>query len=94
VAPSATFWESDGGKGPERVRVVLGDGRSLEGYKRESTSANPELVILDVIAAFDKQGNESAPRPSDSFILRSEISSMETIDDASEIPFMQKVDDS
>jgi hypothetical protein len=65
-----------------RVRLQLEDGRSLEGFARESGSTNPELVILDVVAAFDPNGNGTAPKPSDSFILRSEIASMQRIDDS------------
>jgi hypothetical protein len=48
---------------------------------RESNSTNGELVILNVVAAFDAKGNDEARRPSDSFILRSEIASMQRLDD-------------
>jgi hypothetical protein len=70
------------GAAPARVRLQLEDGRSLEGFTRESGSADSELVILDVIATFDHNGKEAPPRPSDSFILRSEIASMHRIKDS------------
>jgi hypothetical protein len=66
---------------PERVRLQLADGRCLEGYKRNSPSTSPHLVILDILAAFDQDGNAAPTRPSDSFILESEISSIQRIDD-------------
>jgi hypothetical protein len=67
---------------PSRVRLQLEDGRLLEGFTRKSSSTNPDLVILDVVATFDPNGKEEPPRPSDSFILRSEIASMQRIDDS------------
>jgi hypothetical protein len=70
------------GAAPSRVRLQLEDGRSLEGFTRESSSTNPELVILDVVTTFDPNGNEAPPKPSDSFILRSEIESMQRMDDS------------
>jgi hypothetical protein len=73
--------EPSDGAAASRVRLQLEDGRSLEGFARESGSTNTELVILDVVAAFDPNGNDEAPRPSDSFILRSEIASMQRLDD-------------
>ncbi len=66
----------------ERVRLQLADGRSLEGYKRNSPSTSPHLIILDILAAFDPNGNAAPTRPSDSFILESEISSIQRIDDS------------
>jgi hypothetical protein len=66
----------------ERVRLRLADGRSLEGYKRNSPSTSPHLIILDILAAFDPNGNAAPTRPSDSFILESEISSIQRIDDS------------
>jgi hypothetical protein len=70
------------GAPPARVRLQLEDGRSLEGFTRKSSSTDPELVILDVVATFDPNGKEAPPRPSDSFILRSEIASMQRIEDS------------
>jgi hypothetical protein len=70
------------GAAPARVRLQLEDGRSLEGFTRESGSTDSELVILDVIATFDPNGKEAPARPSDSFILRSEIASMQRIEDS------------
>jgi hypothetical protein len=66
---------------PEHVRLQLADGRLLEGYRRNSPSTSPHLIILDILAAFDPEGNVAPTRPSDSFILESEISSIQRIDD-------------
>jgi hypothetical protein len=70
------------GSAPARVRLQLEDGRSLEGFTRKSNTANADLVIVDVVRMLDPTGKEAAPRPSDSFILRSEITSMQRIDDS------------
>jgi hypothetical protein len=67
---------------PTRVRLQLEDGRSLEGFTRESASTDSELVILEVVTTFDPNGKEAPPRPSDSFILRSEIASMQRIEES------------
>jgi hypothetical protein len=66
----------------ERVIVQLADGRSLEGWKRVSGAANESLLILDVITAFDSEGNHAPTTRADSFILRSEITSITRIDDS------------
>jgi hypothetical protein len=66
----------------ERLIVQLRDGRSLEGWRRASGSANERLLILNVIAAFDTEGNKAPTTRTDSFILRSEISSIQRIDDS------------
>jgi hypothetical protein len=80
AAPAQTGPETE--PAHERVRLQLADGRSLEGYKRNSPSTSPHLIILDILAAFDPNGNAAPTRPSDSFILESEISSIQRIDDS------------
>jgi hypothetical protein len=66
----------------ERVLVHLADGRRLQGWTRSSGAPNEQLLILDVIAAFDPEGNETPSTRADSFILRSEITSIQPIDDS------------
>ena len=74
--------ERDADPPSERVRLKLADGRSLEGYKRHSTSTGTHLVIMDILAAFDQEGKPVATQPSDSFILETEISSIQRIEDS------------
>ncbi len=57
----------------ERVRIELKDGRRLEAWRRSSPSIGPQLLILDVIGAFDAQGKEIPSSPADSFTFRSEV---------------------
>jgi hypothetical protein len=66
----------------ERLIVQLRDGRFLEGWRRASRSANEKLLILNIIAAFDTEGNQAPTTRADSFILRSEITSIQRIDDS------------
>jgi hypothetical protein len=74
-------WGSNGASVRERVLVRLADGRSLEGWRRESTSPDENVLILDIIQAFDADGNETPTSRADSFILRSEVASVQTIED-------------
>jgi hypothetical protein len=68
--------------GRERVRLGLSDGRSLEGWRRDPGSEDEQLLILDVIAAFDSEGNEAPTSRADSFILRNEITSLQKLEDS------------
>lgn len=61
----------------ERVRIDLKDGRRIEAWRRSSPSTDRRLLILDVIAVSDPQGKDIPSTPADSFIYRSEVSSID-----------------
>jgi hypothetical protein len=67
-------------EGCERVHVQLVDGRSLDGWIRDAGSDDQQLLVLDLITSYDSKGNEIPGSSTDSFILRSEIESMQRID--------------
>jgi hypothetical protein len=71
---------SIGRQDAERVLVQLTDGRSLEGYRRATTTARPGLLVLEIVQAFDADGNRTPSSRADSFILPSEIASIESTD--------------
>jgi cytochrome c556 len=60
----------------DRVEIELKDGRRLDAWRRSSPSTGRQMLILDVIAAFDSHGEEIPSTPADSFIFRSEVNTI------------------
>jgi hypothetical protein len=81
------------------VRVRLSSGRVVEGW-RDPTSqeANSEEILsLTPIRAFDPNGNADVPNPLDSFIPRTTITYIETLDETRSDPagdFSEDADES
>ena len=63
----------------EYVRVALRNGRTVEGWRMTSSEAPTQAIIIDVNAVFS--GGEPVPStPLDSFLLRSQIISYESVE--------------
>lgn len=65
----------------EHIRVHLSDGRSIEGWKRGSYSADHRVLVLDVDDVYDSSGAKVASTPLDSFLLPPQIQRVELLDD-------------
>lgn len=62
----------------ELIRVYLRDGRSLDGWRRQWD--DERVLILDVVASHDNNGELLSPRADDAFLARQEISRIEALD--------------
>jgi hypothetical protein len=64
------------------VRVFLHDGRSIEGWRKESLANDDRVLVLDVEAVYDAAGERVPGTPLDSFVLPNQIERMESLEAA------------
>ena len=70
----------------EHVRVRMGHGRTIEGWRRRGPgpSERPVVWVLDVERVFDAEGREVTSIPMDSFVVAAHIVEVERLSDEEE----------
>jgi hypothetical protein len=83
--PAPASSPADDRRPEEFVRVVLRNGRTVEGWRTSSADSSAQAIMLEVNAVYS-DGEPVPSTPLDSFLLQSQIEHYETLDPSGAAP--------